>query len=82
MLYQLPDGRTIELSIEDYLSFTDEEMRGLMAYDIGHEVNNPFYGSVMKKPIKSEPEEDATPDVDKASKEEKFKDQDYTPEEE
>ena len=83
MLYQLPDGRTIELSIEDYLSFTDEEIRGLMAYDIGIEVNNPFYGSIVKKPIKSNSEEeDKTPDVDKASEEEKLKDQDYTPDEE
>ena len=82
MLYQLPDGRTIELSINDYLDFSDEEIRGLMAYDAGRMVNNPFYGSAMKKPSISEPEEDVTPDVDKATSAEKFRDQDYTADEE
>jgi hypothetical protein len=82
MLYQLPDGRTIELSINDYLDFSDEEIRGLMAYDAGAMVNNPFYASAMKKQVKSEPEEDKTPDVDKVSSAEKLKDQDYTADEE
>ena len=82
MLYQLPDGRTIELSINDYLDFSDEEIRGLMAYDAGAVINNPFYGTVMTKPGKPEPEEDKTPDVDKATSAEKFKDQDYTADEE
>jgi hypothetical protein len=82
MLYQLPDGRTIELSINDYLDFSDEEIRGLMAYDAGRMVNNPFYATAMSKPGKPEPEEDVTPDVDKATSAEKLKDQDYTPDEE
>jgi hypothetical protein len=82
MLYQLPDGRTIELSINDYLDFSDEEIRGLMAYDAGRMVNDPFFASAAKKPGRPEPEEDKTPDVDKASSAEKLRDQDYTADEE
>ena len=29
MLYQLPSGRTIEISVEQYLDMTDEELREL-----------------------------------------------------
>jgi len=51
MLYQLPDGRTVEISINDYLDFTDEELKALVGYDyIGEEINNPQYGSAIRKP--------------------------------
>tara|TARA_B100000497_G_C7393150_1_gene250132 strand:+ start:138 stop:395 length:258 start_codon:yes stop_codon:yes gene_type:complete len=50
MLYQLPSGRTIEISVEQYLDMTDEELRELDC--LGHsntmELNNPFYGSYSK----------------------------------
>ena len=29
MLYQMPDGRTVEMSLEDYLSFSDLELHQL-----------------------------------------------------
>lgn len=85
MLYQLPDGRTIEISLNDYLSLTDEELRELAAYDIGHQINNPYYGSAMNKPGRPEPEDDDAfnqieiPDV---PSEHKLLDQDYEPEDE
>tara|TARA_R110002126_G_scaffold102802_1_gene235082 strand:+ start:4129 stop:4377 length:249 start_codon:yes stop_codon:yes gene_type:complete len=81
MLYQLPDGRTIELSISDYLDFSDEEIRGLLAYDEGRMVNDPFFASASRKPGRPEPEEDITHDIDKVSSLDKLKDQDYTPDE-
>ena len=81
MLYQLPDGRTIELSLNDYLELSDEEIRGLAAYDIGSIVNNPFYGSATKKSGRSK-SEDTTPDLYDADEEDKFNDQDYTVDEE
>ena len=50
MLYQLPSGRTIELSIEQYLDMSDEELSALDCLGNSHtmELNNPFYGSYSK----------------------------------
>lgn len=85
MLYQLPDGRTIEISLYDYLELTDEELQGLAAYDIGEQINNPYYGSIIKKPGKSLDDDDdcfdqfEIPDV---PSEHKILDQDYEPEDE
>lgn len=51
MLYQLPDGRTIEISTYDYLELSDEELRSLVGYaHIGDYINNPLYGSPINKP--------------------------------
>ena len=49
MLYQLSTGYTIELSLEDYLSFSDEELEGLKGSNYGLQINNPKYASVINK---------------------------------
>jgi len=43
MLYQLPDGRVIELSTEQYFDLTDEELRSLISTNYGENIDNPFY---------------------------------------
>ena len=51
MLYQLRSGRTIEISIEQYLDMTDlelEELEGLGSMNT-MEINNPWYNSYQKK---------------------------------
>jgi hypothetical protein len=48
MIYQLPNGKSIELSIEQYLRMTDEDLKGLVAYNFGEEFNDPFIHSVLK----------------------------------
>ena len=58
MLYQLKTGRTIEISIDQYLDMTDEELQdleGLPNYNT-IEVNNPFYNSYRQN-IKKELED-------------------------
>lgn len=50
MLYQLPDGRVIELSTEQYFDLTDEELRSLISTNYGENIDNPFFGSVLQKP--------------------------------
>jgi hypothetical protein len=50
MLYQLPDGRVIELSTEQYFDLTDEELRSLISTNYGENIENPFFGSVLQKP--------------------------------
>ena len=59
MNYQLPNGKVIYISIEEYLSMTDEDIQYFIASDFGETVINPFSGSAVdtkKKPLK-EPED-------------------------
>mgnify|MGYP003148629083 CR=1 FL=1 len=58
MLYQLKNGRTIEISIEQYLEMTDEELEDLEGLGMNHtmEINNPFYNSYQKKTRSKEEE--------------------------
>lgn len=55
MLYQLPNGRTIEMSVEQYLDMTDDDFEYLVAQNFGDELEDPWFGSVLTKP--------AAPDV-------------------
>ena len=82
MLYQLQDGRTIELSIEDYLSFSDQELHQLIgnAY-YGDFVNNPAYGSSIIRPGKPEPNPSETKKLYNISEETKLTDKDFRNEE-
>ncbi len=55
MNYQLPNGKVIYISIEEYLSLTDEDIQHLIALDYGDVITNPFSGSAVdtkKKPEK------------------------------
>ena len=47
MIIQLPSGRIIECSLEQYLSLTDEEYKDLNGLSSAYtkEVGNPFYNS-------------------------------------
>ena len=85
MLYQLPDGRTIEISVYDYLDFTDEELASLVGYsNIGDLINNPLYGSAIRK--NTIPDHDFSNideiDINDIPSELKMDDQDYTDEDE
>ena len=50
MLYQLANGRTIEISMEQYLDMTDQELQDLEC--LGNmntmEINNPWHGRYTK----------------------------------
>jgi hypothetical protein len=50
MLYQLPNGRVIEMSLEQYLSMTDEELKDLngLGNEFSSDIINPFYKSSLK----------------------------------
>jgi len=86
MLYQLPNGKVIEISTEQYLELSDEELEYLVAYNYGETVENPWFGSVLSRresaSITEDPEtaEDLTeiPEEDKLS----ALDMDFEPEEE
>ncbi len=51
MIIQLPNGRIIECSVEQYLSLTDDEYNDLNGLSSAYtkEVGEPFYNSSYKR---------------------------------
>lgn len=49
MLYQLPNGKTIYLTVEEFLALTDGDIQYLVSLDYGESVLNPFKGSAVDK---------------------------------
>ena len=49
MLYQLPNGKVVHLSLEEYLDLTDEDVQYLMSLDYGEHILDPFTGSAVEK---------------------------------
>lgn len=47
MNYQLPNGKVIYISIEEYLSLTDADIQYLIALDYGEVITDPFSGSAV-----------------------------------
>jgi hypothetical protein len=47
MLYQLPNGKVIYLTIEQFLELTDEDIQYLMSIDGGDYATNPFTDSAV-----------------------------------
>ena len=58
MITQLPNGRIIECSIEQYLSFSDQEIRELNGLGSAYtkEVVDPFYNKFSSNSNKPDPE--------------------------
>ena len=47
MIINLPNGKSIEVSLEAYLRMTDDDFEYLMAVNWGEELRNPFESSVL-----------------------------------
>ena len=80
MLYQLPNGTTIEISTSDYFALSDEELLSLQAFpNIAQGIQDPMHGSALRGPQKYD---DIDPtyseyDIQDVPLEERRKDQDY-----
>jgi hypothetical protein len=48
MQYQLPNGKVIHLSVEEFLDLTDEDIQYLMSIDYGEHIRDPFAGSAVE----------------------------------
>lgn len=69
MIYQLPNGKIINITVEQYLEMTDADIEYLVSIDFGeYTPRNPFRDSVIKNPEKEkvfyneldyEPEDDS-----------------------
>ena len=79
MLYQLRSGRTIELSIDQYLDMSDQELQELECVSESHtmEMNDPFYKPYAKgrTPIDKPISADIKLGVDNTSNDEKRSDE-------
>jgi hypothetical protein len=67
MLYQLPNGKTINISFEDFLELTDENIQYLVSINYGEVVLSPFYKSSLterkqNKPLKDDDSIDFIPE--------------------
>jgi hypothetical protein len=87
MLYQLPNGKVIEISTEQYIEMSDEELEYLIAYNYGDNLEDPWFGSVLNKrePITyTEETPDILPDLTNIPDTDKinYSDIDYNPDEE
>jgi hypothetical protein len=49
LYYQLPNGKTVYLTIEEYLDLTDADIQYLISLDYGESILNPFKGSAVEK---------------------------------
>lgn len=49
MQFSLPNGKVVNLSLEEYLDLTDEDVQYLMSLDYGEYITDPFSGSAVEK---------------------------------
>jgi len=47
MLYQLPNGKVVTLTVDEYLNLTDEDIQALMALNFGEYPSSYWYGSCI-----------------------------------
>ena len=76
MLYQLPNGKVIEISTEQFIEMTDEELEYLIAYNYGEGMEDPWFGSVLKKGSPPDQVEETIPEITDLSQDEKYLDLD------
>lgn len=47
VIYQLPNGKVVWLTFEQYIDLTDEDIAFLISIDYGDSANSPWLGSVL-----------------------------------
>ena len=57
MIYQLPNGKIVQLTIDQYLELEDEDIQYLMSINYGDHATSPWIGSVLQKKKKRQKEE-------------------------
>ncbi len=79
MFYQLPNGKVIEISTEQYFEMSDEDLEFLIAFNYGEITENPWFGSILSKHSMRYDTEDATPDLTNVTDSEKLTELDVDP---
>lgn len=78
MFYQLPNGKVIEISVDQFFEMSDEELEYLIAYNYGDHQENPWFGSILSKqePPDDEPSPEIMPELTELSEIDKLIDLD------
>lgn len=58
MIYQLPNGRIIYITVDQFLGLSDDELDALSSQNIGEYARSPWVGSAIRKPQKREKEKE------------------------
>lgn len=58
MIYETGGGRSIEMSLEQYLDMSDEELKYIQVQGYGESIENPWHGSVLSKGVPIEEVDD------------------------
>jgi len=58
MIYQLPNGKVINLTLEEYLDLSDHDIQFLISVDAGNYASSPWHGSHLKKQEKAKRKEE------------------------
>lgn len=75
MYYQLPNGKVIEMTTEQFVEMSDEELEYLIAYNYGDTYENPWMGSILTKNDMTL-DDDILPEIPDLSQIDKLKDLD------
>ena len=81
MIYQLPNGKIIHLTVEEYLDLTDQDIQYLMGVNAGDYSPSPFYESAIRKERKVEEARDIDTSIDYIPEDEDKSHGDNLPEE-
>jgi hypothetical protein len=49
MLYQLPNGKVVNISVDEYLNLTDEDIQALVALNFGEYATSYWFGSCINQ---------------------------------
>lgn len=64
VIYQLPNGKIVYLTVEEFLELSDEDIAYLLSMDYGESANSPWLGSVLPHNSKNKDWGDSTDDSD------------------
>jgi hypothetical protein len=78
MLYQLPNGKVVQLTVEEYLSLTEKDIQYLLSVNAGDYMISPWSGSIIHK--KDTQHTDDEEEIEEPEEQECFFD-DYFPDE-
>jgi hypothetical protein len=69
MYYQLPNGKVVQMSVEEYLNLTKKDIQYLLSINSGDYISNPWTGSVISSMKKESPDSEDEDDLDVVSSE-------------
>jgi len=64
MQYQLPNGKVIYLSVEEFLTMSDQDLKNLEALNLGDYATSPWDGSAIKRQSKIKEKSDIDKGID------------------